>query len=251
MTRTNKKYTRFYMDGYDLSGDVSEIGPLSVDFDTEEVAGMNWEIKGSLLGQATVSIGDLNGIFNGDTAGLHEFASANSERDCIIPIGSEAVPAAGDPVFCGKFHQKNYMAVPGNVMVTATASFGPQSPGALEYDKAWGVLLKAAGNVTAENTASGIDNAAETTAGGYMAYQLFSKTGALGTITISVEDSDDDGDTDAYAELATSGAIAVGSVPTSGIVQLATTATVKRYLRWQVAFSTATGANFALAFVRG
>ena len=38
--------------------------------------------------------------------------------------------------------------------------------------------------------------------------------------------------------------------PASGMVAISTTATVRRYLRWQISLGTATTATFALAFIR-
>ena len=251
MGRLNTKHVRFYADGYDLSGDTSSIGPLMCDFPVEEMTGLNWAVKGSLLGQPTIGIGTLNGVFNSATSGLHELAAAaNAERSCMVAIGDAAAPAKGDPVFCGKFAQKSYQGVPGEVMITATAEFGPQYAASLNYDDPWGDLLHAYGEETAANTGSGVDGSSATSAGGYMVYQIFSVTGESGSVTISVEDSVDTDDGN-FGELLTSGAIDVGDIPCAGIVQLGTTATVKQYTRWQIAFDTATAATFALAFVRG
>jgi hypothetical protein len=120
----------------------------------------------------------------------------------------------------------------------------------LDYGSPWGYLLHAAGNETAANTGSSdVDGGAETSAGGYMMYQIFSLTGGSGSVDISIDDSANDSDW-----LALSGAsvtINYGDDPTAGIVELGTTATVRRYLRWQISLTTLTGVNFALAFVRG
>ena len=79
-----------------------------------------------------------------------------------------------------------------------------------------------------------------------MTWQVFAGDG---TATISVDDSADD---NTYGALsgATSGEIDFSS-PSSGFVALATTATVKRYIRWQLSLNTANTVTFALAFVRG
>ena len=78
-------------------------------------------------------------------------------------------------------------------------------------------------------------------------YQVFAGDG---TATISVEDATTNSDAN-FAALtgATSGEIDF-STPTAGIVAIGRTATVRRYLRWQISLNTATTVTFALAFVR-
>jgi len=70
-----------------------------------------------------------------------------------------------------------------------------------------------------------------------------------GDATIIVEDSSTlvDGN---FAQLMTSGLVDCSS-PTSGVVALANTATVKAYTRWQLTLGTANTVTFALAFMRG
>ena len=80
-------------------------------------------------------------------------------------------------------------------------------------------------------------------------YQITAVAGT-GNATISIDDSED-GETYGALSGATSGAIAHTAIPCAGIVQLATNATVKQYLRFQVALDTITSVTFALAFVRG
>jgi hypothetical protein len=95
-----------------------------------------------------------------------------------------------------------------------------------------------------------IDNGAASAKGGIFAYQLFSSDGA---VTLSIDDAaanTGDGDFAALSG-ATSGELDASSAPVSGMVALATDATVRRYIRWQAAFGTATTATFALAFIRG
>ena len=101
---------------------------------------------------------------------------------------------------------------------------------------------------TAANSATGagIDNGAASTAGGYLAFMGFAGNG---TATISIDDSADDSSYSALSG-ATSGELDFSSVQ-FGLVALGTTATVRQYLRWQLALNTATTVTFALAFVRG
>lgn len=249
--RTISKFSRFYVDGYDLSGDTRSFGPLVSDYEYSSMAGLTHEVKGALLGKPTHEVGTLNGIFNTSTAGIHEVIKTVAARNIMTPIGNLAAPVNGDPVFIGKFNQTGYGAGFGDVMLTVTVPFGGQANStAMKYTDPWGLLIHAKASRTAANASTtGIDNGAASSSGGYLMYQIFSITGT-GTATVSIDDSAD-GTTYAALSGATSGAIANTSAPTSGIVQLATNATVRRYLRWQLSLTGATACEFAIAFVRG
>lgn len=255
MGRTTGKFLRVYANGYDLSGYTVGIGPLLCEYDTNPMACLTDPVKGSLLGRPTLGVGTLNGVMDTTALGLHAALSApGAARKVMVAIGDAAAPAAGDPVYAGEFNQLAYSSEPGETMSTVTVPFGKGTPvTGMNYEKPFGVLLHAKGSETAVNEGSGIENAAATSGGGYLMYQIFSITGT-GTVTISIDESSDDGDEDGYAALtgATSGAIATASAPVAGIVQLATDAAVEQYLRWQIAFGgSASACNFALAFIRG
>lgn len=252
MARSILKNTRFFADGYNLSGYTRSFGPLSVEFDTDEMATLTDAVKGTLLGQPTFSVGTLNGVFdNTATSGLHVLASVIAARNVCVLIGGESAPAAGCPAFAGKFNQLAYPVEFGNVEPTGSIQFG-KTPvtNLLNYIKPWGVCLQPGDSQTGANSATGVDdNGAATTAGGYLAYQILSITGS-GTATISIDDSANNSTWLALSG-ATTGAISNTSAPTSGVVQLGTTATVRRYLRWQLSLSGSTACSFVLTFVRG
>lgn len=251
MTRTVTKHTRFYMDGYDLSGYSRSVGALEVTMDTQEEAAFTDGVKNVLPNHATVNIGTLNGYFdNTATSGLHVIANgAGVIRNVMIPIGFLAAPTAGDPVFCGQFEQQGYYQE-GDVNAYVSIPFGGWSGSAstLLYNKPWGSLLHPNGAETAVNTATGIDDrGAATTSGGYFVYQVFAGNG---TATIKVQDAATNTNP-SFSDLsgATSGSIDCSTVK-YGLVALGTTATVRRYLRWQIVLGTATTVTFASAFVR-
>lgn len=252
MTRTVTKWARFYMDGYDLSGYARTVGPLEITFNTEDAAAMTDEIKNVVPDQPVINIGTLNAFFdNTATSGLHVVASgAGLMRNVMIPIGFLAAPAAGDPVFCGQFEQQGYTEE-GQTNAYVSIPFGGWSGSAssLLYSKPWGSLVHAKNAETAVNTGTGInDRGAATTAGGYFVYQIFSSNG---TVTVKMQDAATNTNP-SFADLsgATSGSVDASSAPKSGMVALATNATVRQYLRWQIVFGTATTVTFACAFVR-
>lgn len=252
--RTVQKHTRVYVAGYDLSGYARSIGPLSTSFETNDLTVMTDAVKGALPGQAEISVGKLDGVLDPTASvGLHAVFSANTgaRRVVSVPIGFRAAPAQGDPVFCGEFIQGAYTATPdGGVTVNLPFETWATDSSSLLYAKAWGWLLHAKGAETAVNTAVGIDdNGAATAAGGYLTYHLFSSDG---TVTLKVQDAATNLNA-SFADLsgATSGSIDASVTPASALVALAPTATVRRYLRWQLVLGTATTATFALSFVRG
>lgn len=252
MARTATKHTRFYLDGYDLSGYSRSVGALEVTMDTQEDAAFTDEVKNVLPNHATVNIGMLNGYFdNTASSGLHVVSSgAGVMRDVMIPIGFQTAPIAGDPAFCGQFEQQGYYQE-GDVNAYVSIPFGGWSGSAssLLYSKPWGVLVHPKGAETAVNTAVGIDDRGATTAlGGVFYYQVFTSNG---TVTVKMQDAATNTNP-SFSDLsgATSGSIDASSTPKKGMVALGVTATVRRYLRWQIVLGTATTVTFAAAFVR-
>lgn len=246
--RTVNKHTRVYADGYDLSGDTRTIGPLAWTFDEGDLTCLPDEVKGALPGHATLGIGTLNGVFsNTATTGLHTVMStAGVKRTVMIPIGIRTAPAQGDPVYMGQFEQSGYQQE--EAYVNIPFALPSVTNTTLLYDKPWGWLLHAKGAETAVNTAIGIDDIGASTAfGGYMMYQVFAGNG---TATIKVQDAATNLNA-SFADLSgcTSGSINCATVQ-SGIIAVSKTATVRRYLRWQIVFGTATTVTFALSFVR-
>jgi hypothetical protein len=251
--RTLKRWSRVYADGYDLSGYAREIGPLSIEHDEADLTTIADGVKGVLPNHARIDIGELKGVMdNTETSGLHIVASgAGVARDVMVAQGIRAAPAQGDPAFCGKFMQLGYKQEEDSGAILVSLPFGAWDVAdMINYRKAWGVLLHANSAATAANSAAGVDTLAATTAGGYMMYQVFAASGAGHTATLSVDDSANNSDFLALSD-ATTGEIDVGTAPVAGIIQIGTTATVRQYLRWQIALGTATSVTFAMAFVKG
>ncbi|MCX6833001.1 MAG: hypothetical protein NT028_12900, partial [candidate division Zixibacteria bacterium] len=210
-------------------------------------------VIGTWLGQGTISCGNLNAIFDNTlVSGIHTvLKTPPAKRAVMVALGIRADPAIGDPAFCGQFYQSDYITDPGATPSALTIKFSPSAADSatLAYADPWGILLHANSYTSDLNTANGIDCVAATTNGGYMMYQVFSASGAGHTADVIVEDAAIAGGP--YATLVNTTVIDVGTAPIAGIVPLATTATVRQFIRWQVAWGTATNITFALAFVRG
>ena len=247
--RTHSRFSRVYIDGYDMSGYSRSWGTLSCTFEEGIDDALNYNVKAVMPGMANVSMGPLNGLFdNTATSGLHVIMNgAGALRNVMVPIGIRAVPADNDPVFAGQFIQGAYQGGNENpVTATIPLNNADYLSSNLQYVRPWGALLHASAAETAANSDTGLDQAAQTTAGGWMMYQVFAGDG---NAAIKVQDADTNLD-GSFGDLLTSGNIDCSS-PTSGVISLASTATVERYVRWQVALDTATTVTFALSFHRG
>jgi len=252
MSRTVQRWSRIYVDGYDMSGYARSLSPLVCTFDEADLTALSDGVKGYLPARVNMGIGTINAnLDNTATSGSHVvLSSAGVPRTVMVAQGMRAEPAQGDPAYMGVFQQSSYQAAEdGGAMVVSIGFDDYAATTRLNYERPWGVLLRPKTATTAANTAVGIDNGAATTRGGYLMYQVFAGDG---TATISVDVSTTTNLNASFTALsgATTGAIDC-SAPTSGIVQLATTASIGQYLRWQIALGTANTVTFALAFVRG
>lgn len=250
MSRTNSKWTRVYADGVDLSGDARAIGPLLQTYDEPDLTAFSHAVKGCLPGHVTLGIGTLNATFNNTAStGIHSVLStAGGMRTVMVAQGFLAEPAQGDPCYMGEFEQLGYQADPSGVYVTVPFGNASVRGSTLLYDVPWGVLLRPQTATTAVNASAGVDDyGAATTYGGYLMYQVFAGDG---TATIKVQDAATNSD-GSFSDLsgATSGSIDC-SAPIYGRVAIGRTATVRRYLRWQIVLGTATTVTFALGFSR-
>jgi len=254
MTRTHQKYVRAYINGYDVSGQARQVGTCGAEFDAPMDAALSDEAMNTLLGRASIMCGPINSFLAPSAAtGVWELLNPGTgTRNVMIPIGTLAEPAIGDNVFAWTFEQSSVQMEDNDGFVPFNATLPATSyAGSLNYSKPWGLLVHAKTARTAANTAVGtIDNAASSALGGIFVYQLFSSDG---TVTLSIDDSATNANNAAFSALsgATSGSIDASVTPKSGFVQLSTTATVRRYLRWQIALGTATTCTFAIAFIRG
>jgi hypothetical protein len=258
--RIRRQDYRVYIDGYDLSGFGRTIGPLAVEYDEAELtAYMSDTVKGYLRNTAMVNVGTLNAVFD-NTAGTGLFVLAGASgvpRNILVTIGDRAAPVDGNPCFGGTFNQNGFNAEDSGGAVTATIPYsgwaGTASSAA--YNIPWGTLLHAsAQRLVADpvNDQPGFDNplgAVSTTKGGYFMYEVLDGDG--GNLTLSVDDAAAPNIDGSFAPLvgATSGLI-LADPGVSGIVAIGTAATVRRYLRWQIAFGTSVDVTFVSAFMR-
>jgi len=247
--RTLQKWVRIYAGGYELCSDARSIGPLIWQYDIADLTTMCDEVRGGLPVHAKLGIGVLNGVMDNTASHLHDLPITSGSHVVMIPIGIRAAPAAGDPVYNGRFYIDGYESTDDGGASVVNVPFGDWDVANLiNYSKPWGILIHPLGAETAVNTAIGIDDRGAATAlGGYMVYQV---TAGNGTATIKVQDAATNTNP-SFSDLtgATSGVI-TAAAGVSGLVAIGVTADVRRYLRWQIVLGTATTVTFVVAFVR-
>jgi len=254
--RTHPKYQRIYVNGYDLSGTGRQLGTLGETVQETPGAAFSDGCMNVVVGRSTLVCGPLNAFLApavSPAVDSFELLSTGTLTAYVMAlIGSINGPLVGDPVFCAAMEQVKYTAEPSDEMIAASIDFSNASAlGSLNYSSPFGLLTATKATRTGANTAVGtIDNGAASVKGGVFIYQLFSSDG---TVTLSLDDSATNSNNAAFAALtgATSGSIDASVAPKYGMVELSNTATVRRYLRWQLALGTANTCVFASAFIRG
>lgn len=252
--RTKPRWTRVYVDGYNMSGYARSIGPLAWEYEEQDMTALQDAVKTYLGGHPQVNVGTLNAVFdNTATVGVHTvLQAAGNIRTVLVAQGIRAEPADGDPCFGGQFTQGSYQ-VANEGAVYANVGFQGVAGDAVSkiYPSPWGTLLHADAErlaATGVNDAVGFDNVTggQTTKGGFFLYMV---TAGDGTATLSVQDAavNNDG---GFALLAgaTTGELNC-AVKQYGVV-IPTTMTIRQYLRWQIAFNSATTVTFLTAFMR-
>lgn len=251
--RTVAKWLRFYMDGANLSTYGRTVGPLKWEYEEADLtAQMGDSVRGYLPDTVSLGIGTADMLFYVGASGLPSlYATRGSGHDVMIPVGIQAAPAAGDPVYVGKFQAVNFQPMEDGKAAVIAVNWAEWDGSDLpSYTGPWGNMLHALGAEIAQNASTGDhDYGAATTKGGYMAYQI---NAGDGNATLNVQHSA----TAVGVDFVNLGGCTTGnidcSVQSAGIVNTTTTTTtVNRYTRWQIVFDTATTVTFAMAFVRG
>jgi len=253
--RTNPKWLRTYVDGLDISGVARQVGGYGVKFTDALDAAYADNVQNTLLGRGKMNCGPINAFLSPAAAptGLHELASSGiGTRHVMIAQGILGEPTQGDPCFAWIFEQGGYEVAQSADFVAVNVTLPDASAGGiLSYAKPFGFLLHGKVAETAVNTSAGVDDngASASALGGIFAWQLFSSDG---TVTLKAQDATASNLNASFADIsgATSGSIDATTTPQSGMVALGSTAAVRKYIRWQLVFGTATTATFACMFIR-
>lgn len=244
MSKSTGLSTRLYVNGYDLSGDVSAINSIADSQALQDVTGLDDAAIGrlALVADGAVSI---NGWFN--ASALQEHAGLlvsgkvpTGDRGVLIPLEI----TLGGACFYIVSKESSYSINRGADGSLAIASEFASNGFGIE----WGKLLTAPKTTAVSSTnGASVDDAAATTAGATAIVQVFSL--ASGTVIPVIEDSANDSTFAAITGLTFTG-VGTAGVPSSERLATAATATIRRYVRLALT-GTFTTAVVACGFKRG
>lgn len=224
----------FWLDGYDLSGDVGALGRIGGGLaGTQDVTGINKEAM-ERIGLVRDGALEWTSFFNPGEAAAHEVLSTLPITNRICTYGRGV--GQGSPAACMVGKQINYdpsRAADGSLTIAVQAL-------ADGYGLEWGVQLTdgIAAHTEADETAS-LDAGASSAFGLQAWLHVLSFTGDDATITI--QESSDDGGSDTWADVVGGAFTEVTAAPFSERIQTGRSLTVERYLR----VATTTNAGFS------
>lgn len=214
----------FYVHGYNLSGDINSLGTISGGNAPFDVTGIDKSAYERIGGRRDGNI-EFTSYFNPDTDRAHERLSPLPTTDVHFYYARGTT--LGNPAACMVGKQVNYDGTRGD---DGDFKFSVQAQ-CNGFGLEWGLQMTA-GQRTDTGAANGtsVDFGVGSTTFGLQAYlQVFSFTGT--DVTISLEESSDDGAGDAFAAVTGGAFTEVTSGPTVERIATAADQTVERYLR--------------------
>lgn len=228
----------FWLDGYDLSGDIGSLKKISGGPKPWEATGIDKSAV-ERIGVTRDGAMDFTAFFNPATAQAHPRLSSLPTTDVTATYARGTV--LGNPAVCLIGRQINYDPKRG-ADGSLTFDVSAQADG---YGLEWGVQLTAGKRTdTTATNGTAVDLTTVSTAFGWQAYlHVFAITGT--SVTVTLQDSADNSSFTNLAGGAFTAAAAVGSQRLAG----GATDTVRRYVR-AITSGTFTSATFAVVFVR-
>lgn len=253
--RTTLNNLRCYVDGYDMSGYARWIGPLTWEYQEADLtATMGDAVKGYLPEMPTLGVGTLAGVLDSTaTVGMHPVMSVPTNRTVMVPFGIRAAPAAGDPVYCGRFRQLGYHAENAGGAVVVNMPFGQWSQAYGTADdtwessnliKPWGLVIFPKTSLTVSVDGTTLNHGAPSSNGAVLQVHIMSAV--VGNVDITVQSS-------------TTGAFAGEETPVTGMTQTFTlqgayryvaTGAIKQYVRIEWTLGVGASVTAAAAFMR-
>lgn len=238
MTKQSGLGDQFWVDGYDLSGDIGSLSSIHGGPAALELTGINKKAFERVGGERDGGI-EFSSWFNDAVAQAFPVLSALPTADRVATYCRGA--GIGSPAACLVGKQINYdpnRGQDGSLVIGSSAQ-------ANAYGLEWGEQLTAGIRTDTTGTnGTAFDFGATSTAFGGQAYlQVFAVTGT--SVTVKLQDS---ADNSTFADL-TGGAFTAKTALGSQRIALGSTATVRRYVR-AVSSGTFTNAQFGVVFVR-
>jgi hypothetical protein len=241
MTKRSGLNTRFYVGGYDLSGDTQTLRTVASPVALLDVTDITESAFERLPGLRSGEMG-WSSFFNSDAGRAHPVLSALPTTDVVMTYGVGTT--LGDPAASMVAKQIGY---DGARPTDGSLLFSVDGQSTAGRSLVWGVQLTAGLRTdTAPTNGTGVDLTTVSTAFGWLAH--LHVTAVTGTsVTVSLEDSDDD---ITYAALA--GGASFTAATGVGAQQLASATSisvVRQYVR-AVTTGTFNPATFVVNFTR-
>jgi len=223
MTKGNGLGANLYVQGYDLSNDVGQIDALENGRDLLEMTGLDKSAHERLQGLQTGRIA-FTGFFNDAALQEHVALKLIPTTDVIGTVFKTAALAAVAASLTGKRTSYPVTRAADGAMGTGTEILSNADQ--LNY----GLALTAGKRTDTTGTnGTGVDFGTGSTTFGMVAYlHVFAFTGT--SITVTIQESSDNGGTDPFAAV-TGGAFTAATGITAQRIETSLTQTVERYLR--------------------
>ena len=231
----------FYVGGYDLSGDVASIGKVGGGPATIDVQGIDKSAFERIGGLRDGGITWVS-YFNKEAGQAHPVLSALPTADVMVSYFRGTT--LGNPAAALLAKQINYDPTRGadgalTIAVEAQAN---------QYGLEWGRMLTPGKEAdTGAADGSGVEYPAGTAFGLQAYLQVFSFTGA--DATIKIQESQNDGNPDAYADVTDGGFTQITSAPVTERIATSNTQTIEKWLR-AITTGTFTEMTFAIVVVK-
>lgn len=232
---------RFFVGGYNVSGDIQALGGISAPMATLPSTGIDKSAMERLPGLRDGSM-EFTTYFNRADDQVHEALSSLPRGDVMFTYCRSAVLGAPTAMLVAKLAEHTATrGDDGQLTFQAAAK-------ANSFGLEWGKQLTAGQRTdTAATNGTGVDFGTGSTAFGLQAYlQVFSFTGT--SVTVSLEESSDNGVGDPWTAV-TGGTFTAATGRTTQRIATASNQTVERYLR-VVTTGTFTSAVFAVGVNR-
>ncbi|MFB4273031.1 hypothetical protein [Nonomuraea sp. GTA35] len=229
----------FWLDGYDLSGDVGSLGRIGGGLaGTQDTTGIN-KYAMERTGLARDGSLEWTAFFNPAVGAAHEVLSTLPLTNRIATYGRGT--GLGSPAACLVGRQINYdpsRAADGSLTISVQAL-------ADGHGLEWGVQATPGVRTdTGATNGASLDGGASSAFGLQAWLQVISFTGT--DATVKLQESSDNGGADAWADVTGGGFAQITSAPGAQRIQTGRSLTVERYLR----VATVTSGGFsALSFV--
>lgn len=182
------RYTRFYLDGYDISGDARAVDSLDCMYTEVDMSGWNVTVRNYLSDQMLqVGVRGFQALLN-DTASSGAFTllkTHTSGHEISVLFGGGGEPDEGDPAYLiGGVQMNDPIGFDGGAAVIS-ADFLPES--GVTQGNPWGVILSDATSLSTSTEKAEVDNGAAST-NGYQCNLHVTATSS-GNYTLAIEHS--------------------------------------------------------------